>query len=138
MALEATARALPSFRKWIEERSPGTQPDDFAAFADLAARTQNQDLAHLKPHEASFGRMWMGASIAAVELCNMEAIKHNRPTAEIISTLPRVFATACMYAMASIAKEDADFRQIAKIMSEEFRAAAKTSADALTEQAEAK
>jgi len=40
---------LPTFREWLEKHSPGTQGDDFEAFADLTARTQGgkQDLRDL-------------------------------------------------------------------------------------------
>jgi hypothetical protein len=124
-------RPLPSFIEWIEQTSPGTRAPDFEHFADLARRTQEQGLEHLKPHEASFGRMWLGACIAAVEICNAEAIKHNRPQAEIVASLPRVFACATMYAIASVCKEDTPFRDIAKIVTEEYRAATKLAADTL-------
>lgn len=77
--------------------------------------------------------MWMGACIAAVELCNREAVTHGRPNDEIISNLVRAFATASMYALASIAKPDMPFRPVAKALTEEFRQAAKTAADTLTE-----
>lgn len=127
-------RPLPSFLKWLESRDDGERGEGFKEFADLAARTQEQSLDHLEPHQASFGRMWMGGCIAAVELCNIEALKHNRPAGEIIATLPRVFAACCMYAMASVTKENTPYRDIAKIMSEEFRAAAKVAADALEAQ----
>lgn len=126
-------RELPSFIQWLETTSPGTKAPDFAAFEDLARRTQEQSLNQLKPHEASFARMWMGACIAAVELCNMESMKHGRPNAEIIATLPRVLACATMYAIASVCKDDTPYRQIAKIVTEEFRAAAKLCADTLNE-----
>ena len=135
--LDVTARQLPSFTQWLENRTPGTQGEDFAAFADLALRTQDQPLSHLSPEAASFGRMWMGACIAAVELCNMEALKHGRTPDQIVATLPRVFAAATMYALASICDADSPFRDLAKIVTEEFRAAAKTTADALTAQNEA-
>ena len=127
-------RPLPKFTEWLEEKSPGTLAPDFSAFEELARRTQQQSFDHLKPNEASFGRMWMGAIIAAVELCNMEALKHKRPPGEIIATLPRVFACATMYAIASICKDGTPHRSISKIVSEEFRAAAKTAADILEEQ----
>lgn len=137
--LDVTKRPLPSFRQWLSEHSPGTQADDFEAFADLAARSQNQPLDHLTPTQASFGRMWMGACVAAVELCNMEAIKHDRPTDETISHLARAFAAACMYAFASAVKDESNppWRSIARMMTEEFRHAAKTSADRLAEDFEA-
>lgn len=129
-------RPLPSFTEWLEQRAPGCQAPGFDDFADLAKRTQDQALEHLLPHQASFGRMWMGGCIAAVELCNMEALKHGRPNDEIIANLARVFATATIYAIASISKSDAPFRSIAKVVTEEFRAAAKIAADTLIEQNE--
>ena len=134
--LDINNRPLPTFKEWIEQHSPGTQADGFAALADLAQRTQSQSLDHLTPQQASFGRMWMGASVAAVELCNMEALKHGRPEQEIVATLPRVFAAAAMYAIASILVNDAPFRKIANVISEEFRQAAKTAADDLFEKSQ--
>lgn len=124
-------RPLPSFVQWLETASPDTKAPDFAAFEDLARRTQAQSLDQLKPHEASFARIWMGACIAAVELANMEALKHKRPNGEIVALLPRAFACATMYAIASVCKQDTPYRAISKIVSEEFRAAAKLCADTL-------
>ena len=132
-ALDVTKRPLPTFRQWLDEHDPESRTADYQAFADLAQRTQLQPLEHLAPHQASFGRMWMGACVAAVELCNMEAIAHNRPNDEIISNLVRAFGTAAMYALASIAKPDTPFRPIAKALTEEFREATKIAADTLTE-----
>lgn len=132
--LNEAKRPLPSFQKWLETHSPETLAPDFHFFEDLMRRTQEQSFDSLKPHEASFLRMWQGALMAAVELCNMEALQYKRPNGEIIATLPRVFAAATMYAIASVCKEETPFRTIAKIVTEEFRAAAKTSADALSEQ----
>jgi antirestriction protein ArdC len=133
MITSEARRPLPTFRQWLENQSPGTQPPDFEAFADLAARTQDQSLDHLTEDAASFGRMWMGACVAAVELCNMEALKHGRSAEQVVATLPRVFACAAMYAVASIVTDDANFRSIAKVLTEEFRAAAKAAADQLIE-----
>lgn len=133
-AVNMMRRPLPSFTEWLEANSPGTQPPDFEDFVDLARRTQEQSLEHLTPQQASLGRMWMGACVAAVELCNMEAMKHNRPPSEIIAYLPRVFAMASMYAVASICKEETPWRDIAKVLTEEFRFAAKEAADQLHEQ----
>lgn len=132
--LDATKRPLPSFREWIDLRSPGTQSDEFEAFADLTARTQDQPLEHMKPNEAAFARMWMGACVAAVELCNMEQLKHNTPAEIVIASMARAFACASMYAVASACKPDTPFREIAKMLTEDFRAAAKLAADELTKQ----
>lgn len=134
--LDVNKRPLPSFKEWIEEHSPGTQADGFEALADLAYRSQTQPLDHLTEQQKCFGRMWMGALVAAVELCNMEALKHKRPQEEIVETLPRVFAAAAMYAIASVCKTETPFRSIAKVIAEEFRQAAKVAADGLTEEAE--
>lgn len=130
-------RPLPPFKEWIETRAPGAQATDFEAFADLTARTQDQPLEHLKPNEAAFGRMFMGASVAAVELCNMEAMKHGTDPDVIIASLARAFACAAMYAFASAAKPETPFRRIAKVMTEDFRAAAMLAADELTKKSEA-
>lgn len=134
---DAAKRPLPSFAEWLEKANPDGKAPGFEGFADLARRTQEQDLQYLDPTTASFGRMWMGAAIAAVELCQMEMSKHDRPPGEIVAQLPRVFACATMYAVASILESDSPFREIAKMLSEEFRAATKVAADDLTESAEA-
>jgi hypothetical protein len=134
--LDVNKRKLPSFKEWIEEHSPGTQADGFEALADLAYRSQTQPLDNLTAQQKCFGRMWMGAVVAAVELCNMEALKHKRPQEEIIEMLPRVFAAATMYAIASACKPETPLRSIAKIVSEEFRQAAKVAADGLMEGAQ--
>lgn len=127
-------RKLPSFREWLEANSPDTLAPDFEAFADLAHRTQSTSFKDLPHEQVVFLRMWQGASVAAVELCNMEALKHDTPAHDIVVMLPRVFAAACMYAVASVAKDDAPYRTIAKLMSEEFAQASKVSADQLNEQ----
>jgi hypothetical protein len=127
-------RRLPSFQEWLETHSPDTKAPDFEAFADLARRTQTASLDDLPRSQLIFLRMWQGACVAAVELCNMEALKHDTPTHDIVVMLPRVFAAASMYAFASITKEGSPYCSIARIMSEEFSFAAKTSADQLTEQ----
>jgi hypothetical protein len=129
-------RPLPDFTQWLEQHAPGCRAPGFESFADLARRTQEQSLDNLKPHEASFARMWMGGCIAAVEMCNMEALKHKRPQSEIVANLVRVFATASIYAIASVCEADAPLRSIAKVVTEEFRAAAKIAADSLLEQNE--
>lgn len=131
---DVTNRPLPSFKQWIEEHSPGTQAEGFEGLADLAYRSQATINPKLSPSAQSFARMWMGGCVAAVELCNMEAVKHGTSEADIIALLPRVFAAATMYAIASACKETTPWRDIAKIVTEEFRAAAKTTADTLTEQ----
>ena len=132
MALDTMKRELPSFKQWIEEHSPGTQAAGFEALADLAYRSQATLRDDLSPSEKSFARMWMGACVAAVELCNMEAVKHGVSNDDIIALLPRVFAAATMYAIASACKETTPWRDIAKLVTEEFRAAAKTTADTLS------
>lgn len=133
--MDVNKRPLPSFKQWLDEHSPGTQADGFEAFSDLAFRAQSGSLKPgLTPQQESFARMWMGACVAAVELCNMEAVGHLRPEGEIIATLPRVFAAAAMYAMASVCKESTPWRDVAKLLTEEFRAGAKASADQLDEQ----
>lgn len=132
--LDVNRRPLPSFKEWIEQQSPGTHATGFEALADLAYRSQAQAHDHLQPQEQSFGRMWVGAVVAAVELCNMEALKHGRSSEEIIATLPRVFAAAAMYAIASACKPETPHRRIAKLITEEFRAGAKAAADQLFEQ----
>ncbi len=131
--LDLTKRDLPSFEQWLETNSPETKAPDFAAFSDLARRSQEQQLEQLTPEQAVFCRMWMGASIAAVEICNIEALRHKTELATIIASLPRVFAAATMYAIASVCTEQTPFREIAKAVAEEFRAAAKTAADSLEE-----
>jgi hypothetical protein len=135
--LEINKRPLPSFKEWIEEHSPGTQADGFEALTDLVRRSvAGTDFKPgLTDQEKSFSRMWIGFCIACVELCNMEALTHERPESEIIVMLPRVIATGAMYAIASSLQDEAPFRDIAKIVTEEFRAAAKVAADQLSEPA---
>ncbi len=127
-------RPFPPFKEWIQQQSPGTQADGFEAMTDLAYRSQAQINPELSEDEASYARMWIGACIACVELCNMEALSHRREPHEIVLTLPRVLATAAMYAIASVAKDETPFREIAKLITEEFRFAAKIAADALEDE----
>ncbi len=134
MSIEVMKRKLPTFREWLEEKSPGTRAPDFEAFADLAGHTQTQALDHLTPDEASFSRMWAGASIAAVELCNMESAR-GRPPDQIVATMARAFACACMYSVASICREDAPYAAVARYLDKEFRTATKIVADTLLDEA---
>jgi hypothetical protein len=134
VAIDPNARPLPDFQRWLDETSPGTKAPDFADFADLARRTRTQDVNHLAPHERAFVRMLSGAMIAAVEICNAEVMTHGEQQHDVIVRLPRVFACAIMYALASAMKRDTNFRQIAKVTTEEFSAAAKMAADQLSEQ----
>lgn len=129
--LDALNRPLPSFAKWLDDRNGGERGGDFEHFNDLARRTQDQTATGLNDDERAFLRMWQGMCVAVVELCNIEH-KNGRGPDQIIQMFPRVLATAAVYAVASVVKDDAPFRTLAKIMTEEFRAAAKVAADGLT------
>lgn len=132
---EVHKRPLPALCQWLDEQDGGkSRADDFKPIIDLLRRCQKQDLGVLEPHQATFARMFMGFAIAAVEICNIEALVKERPQEEIVATLPRVCAAAAMYAVASVCKDNTPFRDIAKMFSEEFRAAAKVSADSLEAQ----
>ena len=136
-------RALPSFAQWLEENGAGERGagyEPFAAIADLAMRTLDSDAARasncVTPRDLCFFRLWQGMLVAAVELCNIEHQKHGVEPSEIITLLPRAFAAGAMYAAASVLRADTPYRSLAKILTEEFRFAAKAAADQLTGQAE--
>ena len=133
-AFQIQKRPLPSFKKWLEDK--GERASGYEAFVDLVERTQSIPLDNLLPHQKSFGRIFMGASIAAVELCQIEEKQHKRPQDEVVANLARAFATATMYAIASVTEPDTPYRSIAKVLTEEFKAAAKVAADTLIEQYE--
>ena len=135
-AFQIQKRPLPSFKQWLEETAPGDRASGYEAFVDLVERTLVMPLDHLTPTQKSFGRIFVGASVAAVELCQIEEKHHDRPPDEVIANLARAFATATMYAIASVCTVDAPYRSIAKVLSEEFRAAAKIAADSIIEQNE--
>lgn len=122
-------RPLPSFEQWLEKNGDGSRGGGFDAFKDLAERTHNSGpVGKLTADETAFLRLWMGMQIAVVELCNIEHQKGREP-GEIMMTLPRVLGAAAVYGFASVAKDDVLMRQIAKILIEEFRFAAKEAAD---------
>lgn len=132
---DAVRRPLPSLAQFIDARNGGKRAGDyaeFAALADLAERTLAQSEGGLPVEQATFLRLWKGFSIATIELCNIER-RSGVPVDVLVSMLPRVLACAAMYAFASVANEDAPFRDIAKMLSEEFRAGAKVAADGMTE-----
>jgi hypothetical protein len=129
-------RQLPSFDDWLTTHGNGKRGDGFEALTDLVRRTlETPDGAHLTDDERSFLRMWKGMCVAVVELSNIEH-QHGRTPEQIIQTMPRVLATAAMYSTASVLSGDAPHRSVAKLLTEEFRAAAKASADYLTAAAE--
>lgn len=68
--------------------------------------------------------------IATVELCNIENRK-GVSTDVLLAMLPRALGCASVYAFASAAREDAPMRDVAKILTEEFRFAAKEAADSI-------
>lgn len=128
-------RPLPNFQQWLERNGVTALAEDadmMASFFDLAARTVEQRGEGRAPHEQSFLRMWQGTLVAAVELCNIEASR-GVSYETMIQLLPRVFATASMYALASACKTDTNWRDVAKIVVEEFRFGAKAAADQLSE-----
>lgn len=129
-------RPLPSLSQWLDGKGATKRAPDFkefAALADLAERTILQSDTGLPVEQACFLRLWQGFTVAAVELCNLEHGK-KVPTEIILTMLPRVMATAALYAFASVAPPDSPFRDVAKLFTEEFRAASKTAADGLVDQ----
>jgi hypothetical protein len=132
-AFQIQRRPLPTFKQWLEEYAPGSRASGYEPFVDLARRTMLQSLDHLTPTQQSFGRIFIGAMIASVELCHIEEKQHDRPKDEIAVNLSRAFGTVVMYAMASVCQEGTPYRSIAKALAEEFRAATKIAADTLVE-----
>lgn len=122
-------RPLPSFEQWLEANGDGTRGDGFEALAALARRAHAAEPpAHLTPDELSFLRMWMGMQIAVIELCNIEAQKGREPH-QVIQTFPRVLGAAAFYAVASVMRDDANVRAMARVLLEEFRHGVNTCAD---------
>jgi hypothetical protein len=126
-------RPLPSFDRWLDEQNGGKRAEDFAVFAELVERTLAASDDALPPEQKAFLRMWKGMSLATVELCNIEREQHKRRPEDIIVVLSRVLACAAMYSIASVMRHDAPLRQVAKVLIEEFRFAAKESADQIME-----
>lgn len=124
-------RDLPSFEQWLSDNGNGSRGDGFEAFEDLIRRARKQDIEHLTEEEQSLARLWGGLSIAIVEICNIEH-QRGRTAVEIIKLMPRALAIASVYATASVLVEDTPWRAVAKVLTEEFRWAAKTAADDLT------
>lgn len=128
-------RPLPTLAQWLDRQNDGERADGYdamAALADLAQRTILQSDSGLPIEQACFLRLWQGMCVATVELCNIERGKDVPPEA-IVAMLPRALACAAVYALASIVKDDAPLRDIAKVLTEEFRFAAKTAADDIME-----
>lgn len=125
---ELDRRALPSLDEWLTTHGNGERGDGFDAFRDLARRTHVTTLHGHDAGSTAFLRMLTGMQIAVVELCNIEH-QHGRLPHQIIATMPRVLACVAIYATASVLKDEAPMRRIAKILTEEFRFAAKEAAD---------
>ncbi|KQZ00875.1 hypothetical protein ASD45_08410 [Pseudolabrys sp. Root1462] len=125
---ELTRRPLPSFDEWLNTHGNGKRGDGFEAFRDLAERTHVQKLGAYDEATTSFFRMVTGFQIAIVELCNIEE-RFGRKPHEIISVMPRALACCAVYATASVLQDEAPMRRLAKILTEEFRFAAKEAAD---------
>lgn len=133
---EAMKRPLPTLGQWLDEKADGKRSADFdelTALYDLAVRTVLTSDQGLPIEQACFLRLWKGFLIASVELCNLE-LAAKVPSEIYLTMLPRVMATAAIYAVASVAPPDTGFRDVAKLFTEEFRAAAKTAADGLMEE----
>lgn len=134
---EAMKRPLPTLAQYLDDKANGRRSEDFeemTALYDLAHRTLEASEGGLPIEQACFMRLWKGFLVASVELCNLE-VKAKVPKEVYLTMLPRVMATAALYAVASVAPPDTAFRDIAKLFTEEFRAAAKTAADGLMEEA---
>ena len=127
-------RPLPTLAQWLDQQTGGERAEHYDAMAglmDLAERTIKQDPSFLAPNEACFLRLWQGMCVATVELCNIEVERKDTPVHVLVAMLPRALAAASIYAFASVAKDDAPLRDIAKLLTEEFRYAAKAAADDL-------
>ncbi len=126
------ARRLPSFEQYLEAHGDGARGEGFAAFADLAIRTQDQVAQTFEPDEAAFLRLWQGLLIAIVELCNIEH-QRGRSVVDTVKLMSRAMGCGAFYSVASAFKDDSPWRSIAAILNEEFRAATKLCADQYTE-----
>lgn len=136
---EVRGRKLPTLAQWLDQQNGGERGDDYepmAAMMDLAERTILQSDSGMPVNEACFMRLWQGMCIATVELCNIE---HNKgvPMEVLMAMLPRALASAAIYAFASVASEDTPLRDVAKLLTEEFRFAAKAAADGIMERPDA-
>lgn len=133
MTLPEMRHPLPTLDQWLDRQGYTGRAEDFEAIAELARRTLAlSDSGALTADELSFLRMWKGFLVAAVELSNIEA-KHGRTSLQIVQTLPRVLAAAAMYSCASVFDADTPWRDLAKVMIEEFRIGANVGADQLHE-----
>lgn len=128
------SRPLPTFDEWLEQHGDGSRGDGFAAFATLAAQTQDQNATGLAEFSeaAIFLRCWQGMSVAAVEIAEIER-KRGTPQEIIIALLPRAMAAACMYSCASVLKDETPWSEIAEILAGDFAFAAKECARQLQE-----
>jgi hypothetical protein len=124
-------RPLPSFEQWLTDNGDGSRGEGFDAFMDWASRTIEQRTSHLDFHAAALGRMLKGLVVATVEVCNIEHRNGLTPD-QVVQLMPRAMACAAFYATASILQAGTPWRPIAKILSEEFRFAAKEAADQMT------
>jgi hypothetical protein len=121
-------RPLPTFHQWLVENGGTARDERFEALGDLARK-----LSELKPSfddQAALVRMWQGLLIAITELVHNEE-RLGRPFNHTLAMLPRALALAAMYGVTCGCKDETHWRGLAKLMTEEFRAAAKGAADEL-------
>lgn len=132
MIIPEMERPLPTFDQWLSTHGDGSRGDGFEALRDLVGRTLEQkEVPGMTRLEAVMLRMWQGFAVATVEICNIEHARGTTP-AEIITVMPRALAASAFYATASVLKNEAPWRIIAKLLTEEFRYAAKVAADQMT------
>jgi len=129
-----TARPLPTFEQWLQDRGNGSRAEGYEAFADfedLIRRELGRDPSSLSADEQSFLRMYQGMGIAIVELCQIERDKGRDPE-EVLQTMPRVLGALAMFSASSVMREDTPWRSLATLIIEDFRFGAKFAADNLS------
>lgn len=114
------AKDIPSLGQWLGD---GPRAEGFEQWVKLLLRTE-----HLDEDEQSALRLMQILGIAAIEGSNIEA-RHGRPFEMTAVFLARGMGAVCMTAVASCLRDDAPWRDMAVMLTEEFRRGAKQMAD---------
>lgn len=121
-------RPLPTLDEYLD----GARGEGFVDWAERMFAVAETG----SPEQRLLFRLLKVQMVAAVESLRQED-QADGDRIKMIQCLPRAMAVAAMYAFTSIVKDDAPHREFATVLTEEFRFAAKESADQIASAFEA-
>jgi hypothetical protein len=118
---------IPSLNEWLGDGSRGEGFEQWVSLV-LSKEHRNED-------EAAALRIMQTLCVAAVESGNAE-FRRGRPFDETARYMARGMGVVCFSAVASCLREGTDWRDIAVMLTEEFRHGAKVMAETMNEASE--